>query len=142
MAKKSGSGWYDLAGAVLGISGVIHGFAGISGLVRSEAFLDTSALFGSLTQWAWVWIVLGTAQIIAAAMLLGGGGRMFGIIVTAISAIAVFASHDLFPHDGTLIIVLDVLIIYGLTVHKPNGDGQVFPAPTHELDRTTPPPMR
>jgi hypothetical protein len=99
-------------------------------------------VFGELQQWAWVWLVLGVLQLVAAGTLLGGGGRTFGIVVTALSAIAVFMSHDIYPHDGTLVIILDVLIIYGLTVHRPGvEEPHAFPGPSHESDRPTPPQM-
>ena len=47
MARTRTGGWYDFAGALLGIAGALHGFAGLMGLVRPEyttaapAFLDT-----------------------------------------------------------------------------------------------------
>ena len=141
MAKtRSGRGWYDLAGALLGIAGLFHGFAGLTGILKPE-YTTAAPAFGELSQWAWGWLVLGALQLIAAGMLFGGGGRVFGIVVTALSAVIVFASHRIFPHDGTLVILLDVLIIYGLTVHRPTGDAQAFPPPSHEIDRPTPPPI-
>jgi hypothetical protein len=141
--RRSGSGWYDLAGALLGIAGVFHAFSGLSALFKKEYFPPTSPIFGELQHWAWAWLILGVAQIVAAGMLLGGGGRVFGIVMTALSAVIVFMSHDIFPHDGTLVIILDVLIIYGLTVHKPEGeDVTVFGERPHESDRPTPPTIR
>jgi hypothetical protein len=63
--------------------------------------------------------------------------------MTALSDVIVFMSHDIFPHDGTLVIILDVLIIYGLTVHKQEGeDVTVFGERPHESDRPTPPTIR
>lgn len=137
---KSGSGWYDFAGAVLGIAGVLHAFAGIVGIVKTN-YIQGSPVLLEIEQWAWAWLVLGVVQIIAAIVLLGGGGRMLGIVVTAISMVVLFATHRIFPHDGTLVILLDVLILYGLTVHRPDAAGASMPAPTHEIDRSTPPPL-
>lgn len=139
---KTGSGWYDLAGAMLGISGIFHGFAGLMGLFKEDYFAAGSTAFLELQHWAWAWLALGILQIVAAGMLLGGGGRTLGIVVTALSAVVVFMSHGIFPHDGTLVILVDLLILYGLTVHKPVGaEGLAFPMPAHEMDRPTPPPM-
>jgi hypothetical protein len=33
MAKTRTGGWYDFAGALLGIAGALHGFAGLMGLI-------------------------------------------------------------------------------------------------------------
>ena len=140
MARTRTGGWYDFAGALLGIAGALHGFAGLMGLIKPE-YTTAAPPFLDLTTWAWTWLVLGVLQLVAAGMLLGGGGRGFGIAVTILSAVLVFMSYRVYPHDGTLVILIDLLIIYGLSVHRPTGEGQAFPPPSHELDRSTPPPI-
>ena len=60
-------------------------------------------------------------------------GRTLGIVVASIFAIVAFFSIEAHPLGGVVLIGVDVLIIYGLTVHGdafvPGGidDGPVAP---------------
>jgi hypothetical protein len=80
---------------------------------------------------------LGILQISAAYLIIGpaSAGRTLGIVVASISAIATLFSIEAHPLGGVLLIGVDVLIIYGLTVHGaafvPGGieDGTVAPPP-------------
>jgi hypothetical protein len=127
MAGRKGGGWYDFAGALFALAGVWNAVSGLSAIFKKELFSESGLVYGDLQLWGWVWLVLGLVQLGAAAALIGGGGRTIGIVLAAISATVSFASIGAYPLWSILVIVLDVLIIYGLTTHPEPGGGEAFP---------------
>lgn len=129
MASRRGRGWYDFAGALFALAGIWNALAGLSAIFKKEYFSESSLVYENLQLWGWVWLVLGLVQLGTAAALIGGGGRIVGIVLAAISATVSFASIGAYPLWSILVIALDVLIIYGLTAHPESGTGEVFAPP-------------
>lgn len=129
MSKRgSGGGWGDLAAVLFVIGGIQNGIAGLSAIFKKEYFSEGSLLYEDLQVWGWVWLILGFAQLVAASLLLGRSntGRIMGIVLASISAVVWFASIGAYPLWALVILVLDVLVIYGLTTH-PEAYGEGTP---------------
>ena len=75
---------------------------------------------GPLWVWGIVDAVFAIAALYAGYDLLQGGrfGQLFGLIVASLSAIRWFFYIPAAPWAAVIAIVVDVLIIYGLTVHS------------------------
>ena len=100
-------------------------FEAIEGLVA--IFKDEYYLVGSnglvvsvdYTVWGWVHLVIGVLAVAAGIGLLQGRswGRIVVIVLAGLSAIVNLGFLSAYPVWSTIVIALDVIIIYALTVH-------------------------
>lgn len=135
--KPKAPGVVTFAAVLFTIAGFFHGIEGLGAIFKKEYFNEGALLYSNLQVWGWASLILGILQISAAYLIMGraSAGRTLGIVVASISAIATFFSIEAHPLGGVLLIALDVLIIYGLTVHAdafvPGGieDGPMAPPP-------------
>lgn len=118
MSEKRGTGIITFAAVMLSLAGFFNGIHGLAAIMKKEYFVQGSLLYENLQVWGWIWLVLGVLQVSAAYMLLGraSGGRMLAIFLAGVSAVIAFASMGAHPTGSILVIAMDVLVIYGLTV--------------------------
>lgn len=115
-------GWIMFAGVMMIMLGTFEAIAGLIALFNDEYYLVASsglAVSVDYTTWGWVHLLLGL--IVAAAGLGVMVGQMWarvvGILVALVSAIVNIAFLAAYPVWSTIIITIDVLVIYALTVH-------------------------
>lgn len=115
---EKGLGWRMLASLMLFIAGVFNIIWGIGALVKDDLYV-TRFLFGNLTFWGWVWLIVGIVELCAGLGVLMNvqWARWFGIVMASISAIIAFFHVWSQPAWALLIIGLDVLVLYGLAVY-------------------------
>jgi hypothetical protein len=119
---NGGGGWGTFAAVVFSIVGIANGIQGLTALFKKEYFSESNLLFQNLQFWAWVWLIVGVLQIIAAYLLLDNArsGRTLGIVLAAGSAIVSFISMGAYPLWSIAVLTMDLLIVYGLAAH-PSG---------------------
>lgn len=114
-------GWIYFAGLLMMISGIFQGIAGLVALFKDSVFIVGSEglLVFNFAQWGWVHIILGIILFLTSFSVLSGGtwGRVVGSLLAGLSAIANFAFITVYPVWATIVIVIDILIIYALMVH-------------------------
>jgi hypothetical protein len=114
-------GWVSFAAIMLMIAGALHltfGFVAVLNdhwvgwTQRDHAFLSVSA-------WGWVQIVIGLVVFAGGiGVVLGrSAARVVGVIFAALSLIDGFFVIPLYPWWAIIIIGVDVLVIWALTVH-------------------------
>lgn len=116
-------GFTAFAGVMMVIVGFFQGIAGLGALLDDKVYvLGQDYVFTlDVTAWGWIHLLLGAVLIAAGAGVFYGSvlARTVGVLVAGLSAIANFAF--LFgwnqPFWSLLIIVLDVAIIWALTMH-------------------------
>jgi hypothetical protein len=71
------------------------------------------------TVWGWFHLVLGASAMAAGFGLVRGAlwGRVLGVVVAMVSAIVNLGFLAAFPLWAVIMIALDVVIIYAITVH-------------------------
>jgi hypothetical protein len=116
------SGWAAFAVAILLLAGgfqVINGFialfrSGIYQVGRSGLVVDID-----YTTWGWIHLALGILAIGAAFGLLGGNlwARILGVGLAAVSAIVYMTFIKAFPALSLVVIAMNILVIYAITVH-------------------------
>jgi hypothetical protein len=118
MSKERGTGIITFAALVLSLAGFFNGIHGLAAIFKKEYFVESSLLYENLQLWGWVWLILCVLQIAAAYMLFGraSGGRILAIVLAAVSAVIAFATLGAHPTGSILVIAMDVIVIYGLTV--------------------------
>ena len=131
-------GIVSFAAVLFTLAGFFDAIHGLGAIFKKEYFDESALLYENLQVWGWIWLVLGLLQISAAYMIVGraSAGRTLGIVVAGISVVIAFASLGAHPLGATLVIAVDLLIIWGLTVHGdlfvPGGVGEDPRAPRPE----------
>ena len=115
-----GSGWVTFAGFMLTLGGILNCIAGLGAIFDSRIFADEAVfIFSDLNTWGWIILLLGVAQLIAAAALLNGSqfARWFAMATAGLNAIGQLMFVDSHPFWALAVFTIDLLIIYGLAVY-------------------------
>lgn len=114
-------GWGYFAGFMMMILGLFHGIAGLVAILKDDFYVVTpnQLLVFSYTTWGWVALLLGIVIFFAGLELLRGAmwARVVAVIFVSLSFIANLAFVNAYPIWSITLMVVDVLIIYALTVH-------------------------
>ncbi len=115
-------GWIVFAAVMMTLLGSFHVIQGLVALLKDEYFLvGDSGLVVSVDYTTWGWVhVIGGLIIAAAGLALFAGqmwARVVGVLVAMLSAVVNLAFLSAFPVWSALMILLDVLVIWALTVH-------------------------
>ncbi|NUU19682.1 hypothetical protein HP550_20765 [Cellulomonas humilata] len=72
-----------------------------------------------VTTWGWIHTIVGVVVVLAGIFVLGGAvwARTVGVIVACVSAVVTFAWLPYYPVWSVVIIAIDVLVVWALTVH-------------------------
>ncbi|WP_051943362.1 DUF7144 family membrane protein [Streptacidiphilus rugosus] len=113
-------GLVTFAGVLLALLGFLNGLDGIAAIANSKVFVGNATfVFGDLRTWGWVVLALAVVQIGAAYGVLvarAEWARWTGIVVLCLNAFVQMAFIPSYPLWSLLIIAVDVVAIYGLTV--------------------------
>jgi hypothetical protein len=118
------SGWVTFAGVMLLILGVLNIIYGIAAIDDASFFVnDTKFIFSDLQTWGWIALIVGVLQVFAAFSLWAGGayGRIVGIAVATLSAIAALLSIPAYPFWSLAIFAVDIVIIHQIAVNGTTG---------------------
>lgn len=115
-------GWVLFAGCMMILLGAFQVIEGLVALFNRSYYVVTSAnLLVSVdySGWGWVHLVVGVLVGIAGFGVLAGQtwARIVGIIFAGISAIVNLGFLAAYPVWSVLIIALDIVVIYALSVH-------------------------
>jgi hypothetical protein len=115
-------GWALFAVLMLVLGGGFQIINGLVALFRSGTYLvgrNGLAVNVDYTTWGWVHMGLGVLAIVAAVGLMRGHlwARILGVTLAVISAIVYMAFIPALPALSLVVIAVDVLIVYAITVH-------------------------
>jgi hypothetical protein len=118
-ANSRGQGWAAFAATMVLIAGVFNVIYGLAAIIDDNYFVARDLLFGDLSLWGWIHLLLGVAQIATATSIFAGSelGALLGITFAGFNAIAALLAIGAYPVWSVIILVIDGLIIYALTVH-------------------------
>ena len=114
--------WVNFAGLMLVLVGFFHGIQGLVALFREEVYVVGRrglVLDVGFTTWGWAHLVWGVVAILVGSSLLAGKmwARIIATIVAMTSAVASLAFLPAYPVWSALMIGVDVLIVWAITVH-------------------------
>jgi hypothetical protein len=123
--RNEPTGWAGLvifAGVMLVMLGGFQAMEGIVAIIRDEYYLVTrNGLVIDLdyTTWGWIHLVLGLLAAAAGVGIFAGQmwARVLGIVIAVMSALANMAFLAAYPIWATIMIAVDVLVIYALAMH-------------------------
>ena len=115
------TGFAYFAAVMLVLVGSFNVFYGLVALFKDEFLQATRAglVVWDVTQWGWITLGLGILQILVGFAIMSGAtwGRVFGVLFAGANALAQLAFLPAYPIWSTIIIALDVFVIYALTAH-------------------------
>ena len=119
-AGAAWTGWVVFASIMLTVVGAINLMQGFIALFQDDYFLVQSGeklLLFDFTAWGWIMLVWGATQVLAGMGLNGGHGwaRVLALLVACVSILLQVLFLAAYPIWATIIIALDVIVIYALT---------------------------
>ena len=118
-SRVQDSGWAVFAGILFLLAGIFHVMWGIAAFTSDDSFKADELLFGDLSLWGVFYLVVGALQLSAAWLICTArrSGQIIGLILAGLSAINAMFTFAASPLWSATILVLDGLVIFGLTVH-------------------------
>jgi hypothetical protein len=115
-------GWIVFAGVIMVISGAFDVIAGLVALFKDNYYLvrsDGLVVNVDYTAWGWVHLLLGVvlAAVGIGAMAGQTWARVVGVVIVSLNAIVQFAFLAAYPFWSTILIALNIFVIYALVVH-------------------------
>src|SRR5581483_1432681 len=115
------AGWAYFAGFMMMLLGILEGIAGLAGIFNDKFYTvsENSLLVFSFKTWGWINLVLAIIIFMAGLELLRGAAwaRIVAVFLAGMSFVANMGFINAYPPWSITMMVVDVLIIYGLTVH-------------------------
>ncbi|MEV0705009.1 hypothetical protein AB0I53_44820 [Saccharopolyspora sp. NPDC050389] len=112
-------GWVIFAGIVLLVVGVVQVIYGIAAFTRSGATIVPPAGTATLGHVGFAYIVLGVVLAAAGVGVMSGWmwARVVAIVIAVLSLLTNIAFFLGSPVWSSIVIVLDVIVIYALALH-------------------------
>jgi hypothetical protein len=116
-------GWVVFAGVMLVLLGAFHVIQGLVAIFRDEEvyLVNQGDLIVNVdyTAWGWTHLIGGVVAILAGVCLLAGQmwARIVAVVIALLSAIVNVAFLPAFPIWSALMIGIDIVVIWAVTVH-------------------------
>ena len=124
------TGWAVLAGTLLFLIGCFQGILGLIALMDPSVITVTGQgiVVWNLWTWGWIQLIAGAVLVLVSFGLFAAQNwaRWVGVFVAVLSAIAAIGFFTAYPLWSFLLIVLDVVMIYQLSVHYRVPSGGVM----------------
>jgi hypothetical protein len=113
--------WLRFAAVALLVGAAANALYGVVGLLGDDHLLDDDLLFGAVTLWGGVNLVIAATQLMIAVLILtdAPSGAALGILIAGLNAIAQMMAIGAYPIWSVTVLVVDLLIIYALTACRP-----------------------
>jgi hypothetical protein len=110
------------AGILMMMGAVFQTIGGLMALVNDNYFAvgaDGLPLNVNYTVWGWAHLIFGVLLFLAGLGVLSGNAisRTFGVILAAVNAIVALGFSAASPGWAVVLVSINVLVIYALTVH-------------------------
>jgi hypothetical protein len=122
---EEASGWAVgfilFAGIMMVMSGFFQALAGLVAIFENEFYVATrNYLFQfDATTWGWIHLLVGLVVALAGFAVMAGRtwGRVVGITLAVLSAVANFLFIPYYPFWSLTVIALDIFVIWALAAH-------------------------
>lgn len=115
-------GWVLFGGVMMFMVGGFQAAMGLAALFNDTYFLVTRnglLVTADYTTWGWIHLTLGALVVVTGLGVMVGQtwARVIGVILAVVSAIVNLGFLAAYPIWSTIVITLDVIVIYAMTVH-------------------------
>jgi hypothetical protein len=121
-APTAWTGWVVFAAFMMIMVGVLQAIEGLVAIFDDGFYHVTSSglvLNVNYNVWGWTHLLLGVLILVSGLGVLTGNlaARTVAVILAGLSALANLAFIEAYPIWSVIVITVDVLVIYALTVH-------------------------
>jgi hypothetical protein len=121
-AESGWTGWVRFAAFLMILNGSIQALQGFIALVNPDYYRVTSsglAVSINYTGWGWIHLIIGVALFASGMGVLSGNvlARFVGVVFVGLNAVTALVFIEAAPAWGIILITVDVLVIYAITVH-------------------------
>ena len=115
----AGGGWIVFAATFLITLGIFNSIWGIAALADDARFRADELLFGDLAVWGGVMLAIGVLQLFVGIRIYAGSemAQVVGMLLAVLNATVQLMSIGAYPLWSVVVLVLDGLVLYGLTVY-------------------------
>lgn len=114
-------GWVYFAAFMLIAIGFFQTILGFTALLNDQFLVAVNGtlLLFDYTTWGWIHLILGIVSMVVGTGLFNGStwARVIAVILVLLNFMAQFAFVSVYPIWSIIIMVVDVLVLYALTVH-------------------------
>lgn len=111
------------AGVLMVTVGVFQAIQGVIALVEEDFYVSVrDYMFRfDLTTWGWIHLIGGALVAVTGIFVIRGNlwARVLAMVLVGLSALANFTWIPYYPLWSTLIVALDILIIWALAIYQP-----------------------
>jgi hypothetical protein len=112
-----GAGWVMFAATLFLVLGIFNVIDGIVAISKDGHFVGDNLFVGDLTLWGVILMAIGVLQLLASFQLYSGRGQLLGISLLVLNLIAQLFFLPAYPFWSVIVMVIDGMAIYGLTVY-------------------------
>jgi len=115
-------GWIAFAGTMMLLVGCFHVIQGLVAIFQDQYFLvgqNQLVVHVNYTTWGWVHIIGGVIMALAGVAVMRGQlwARIIAVAVAFLSCLLNIAFLSAYPIWSTIMIAVDILVIWAVTVH-------------------------
>ena len=113
------TGWTMFAAVWLVMAGAFNVINGITAIHKSKYYVN-EMLVSNLSTWGWIILVFGIIQLLAGYLVFArnDAGNLLGVAAAVIAAVIWFFFLFASPFGAFLALILNGLVIYGLTIGR------------------------
>jgi hypothetical protein len=121
-AATGWAGWVVFAGVMMAVLGIFQAIEGLVALFNDGYYAVRPGglvVHVSYTVWGWTHLVVGCVAVLTGFGLLVGNmlARVVGVLIAAVSAIVNLVFIPAAPFWATIVILIDLIVIYAITVY-------------------------
>jgi hypothetical protein len=125
------TGWVAFASSMMVLLGTFQAIEGFVAIFDDGYYRVTSGglvVSVDYTAWGWAHLVLGVLIVISGVGVMAGNlaARTVAILLAGLSAIANLLFIEAYPLWSIIVITVDILVIYALTVHGREMKGSAW----------------
>jgi hypothetical protein len=118
--RPAGSGWFTFGAVMFGLAGISNLLWGIGALDSKRYLPEDGLLASNLEVWGWISIIWALLALTGSVLLFIRNPWSAGvaIILATLNAAFWLFAIPVLPIWSLVVIAIDVLIIYGLSMHS------------------------
>jgi hypothetical protein len=111
--------WAGFVAILFVVVGCFNLIDAIAAYTQDDYFAADELLFGDLSMWGTLYLIVGAAQLLAAFLIWRGSimGQILGITLAVVNAMVALLSVGAYPVWAIIILVFNGVVIYALTVY-------------------------
>jgi hypothetical protein len=120
--RERSQNWAAFAALMFLVVGIFNVIEGIAAISKDRHFRSDELIVGNLKFWGIAFLIVGAAQLLTTFLIYrrSGAGQVLGVFLAVLNMVATLFFVGAYPVWSIIILVIDGVVIYALTVY---GEG-------------------